>query len=207
LASIQLGQGPSLGSHHPGRVAVCPCRLAGIAWLRPEVHLVIPIAMLSWAAVGCSRPETVEVDLSATPARFVIDHAGWPRPFWWPRVTEFAIGSEEDDLLWQVQATSAEGELAHKLAFVYGEVPPAFMQVSPPPGKAPKPLIGGRAYYVGAIGPKAVYRAVFALPISPAEVSHRERTTSPAPDQESPSTMPATSHPSRIAPIPKPDNP
>jgi hypothetical protein len=168
---------------------------------RHYVRAACTFLLLSWAATGCGRAETVEVDLSSTPVRFVIDHSGWPRPFWWPRVTEFAIGSEEDDLLWQLQATDASGKLAHKLAFVYGEVPPGFTQVFPAVGKAAKSLIAGRSYYVGATGPNAVYRAVFALPIGPEEASRRS-TSRPARAADTPITEPVTSSPSHSLPAP-----
>ncbi|HVP11924.1 MAG TPA: hypothetical protein VMV94_12150 [Phycisphaerae bacterium] len=168
------------------------------------VRSVCLCLLLSLIVAGCGRPETVEVDLSSSPARFIVDHAGWPRPFWWPRVTEFAIGSEEDDLLWQLQATSDRGELAHKLAFVYGQVPPGFAQVFPAVGTAPKPLIPGRSYFVGAVGPKAVYRAVFALPVSPEEAPHRRPGRQSSSDPGEPSSQPASSRPSRISLTPPP---
>lgn len=134
------------------------------------------LALFGVAAAGCSSPEgTVDVDLSAAPPRFIVDHQGWPRPFWWPRVNEFAIGSEKDDLLWHLQSTDGFGELARSLAFVYGQVPPGWVQVFPAEGVRPKPFVAGRSYYVGAVGPEAVYRLVFALPLSPEEAAARRR--------------------------------
>jgi hypothetical protein len=130
----------------------------------PPARLLLPL--LGLAVAGCSGEGTIEVDLTEIPPRFIVDHHGWPRPFWWPRVTEFAIGSEKDDLLWHVQAVSSRGELTHRLAFVYGRVPPGFTQLYPENGVPPKPLKTGRSYYVGATGPKAAYRVVFALPES-----------------------------------------
>jgi hypothetical protein len=192
-----------------------PCRfqrsLGGLG--RPGSRGIVVVAavavyiLLTFAVTGCGRPEAIEVDLSSMPVRFVIDHSGWPRPFWWPRVTEFAMGSEEDDLLWQLEATDSRGELAHKLAFVYGEVPPGFAQVFPAVGRCPRPLTPGRSYYVGAAGPKAVYRSVFALPISSDEAARLRSANPPVPEADVPQPGPVTTGPSRIAPIPKPGTP
>ena len=124
---------------------------------------------------GCVRPEPVEVDLSARPVRFVINHTGWPRPFWWPRVTEFAVATgcdDEGELLWHLKSSSAAGELAHYLAFIYGRVPPGFHQVAPESGRVAKPLERGRTYFVAAEGKGALYRMVFSLPVESNELVH-----------------------------------
>lgn len=136
----------------------------------------LPILVLLAAFSGCGRPETIEVDLTTLPVRFIVDHQGWPRPFWWPRVTEFAVASEEDGLLWQVESSKGEGELADRLAFIYGQPPPGYRQVHPVEGTAPKSLISGRSYFVAATGPKDVYRVVFALPQRAEESRFRHRT-------------------------------
>ena len=115
------------------------------------------------------------------------------------------MGSEEDDLLWQLRATDDRGQLAHKLAFVYGEIPPGFEQVFPAVGRSPRPLTAGRSYYVGAAGPKAVYRSVFALPISSDEAAGLMWANPPVQKTEEPQPGPVTTAPSRIAPIPGPD--
>jgi len=146
---------------------------------RRRALVCLVLACLTFS--GCSNQEgTIDVDLSVSPPRFIIEHQGWPRPFWWPRVTEFAIGSNEDDLLWQLQAADDFGELACGLAFVYGQVPAGWQQVFPAEGARPKPLAAGRSYYVGAGGPKSVYRVVFALPLSMEEAAERRRS-SPVP--------------------------
>jgi hypothetical protein len=106
--------------------------------------------------------------LSSTPVRFIIDHAGWPRPFGWPRVTEFAVASDQTaggELVWYLKSVSEKGELAHRLAFIYGRVPPDFYQVFPKEGRAARPLEPGRVYYIGAGGDEVVYRMAFSLPV------------------------------------------
>lgn len=168
---------------------------------RVSRHVPACCALVCLAASGCSDPEgTVDVDLSVMPPRFILDHQGWPRPFWWPRVTEFAIGSKEDDLLWQLQAADDFGQLARNLAFVYGQVPSDWSQTFPAEGAKPKPLVPGRSYYVGAGGPEYVYRVVFALPLSPGELAGRRGSpaapVAPKPSEsqdaaEVPSTLPA----------------
>ena len=114
---------------------------------------------------GCIEPEPVQIDLTSRPIRFIIDHEGWPRPFWWPRVTEFAIASEEDGPVWELHSEAPKGVLARNLGIVYGEVPPGFYQTFPDQNKHPVQLGMGRTYYVAAGGPKALYRLAFALPI------------------------------------------
>ncbi len=113
---------------------------------------------------GCNRPGAIDVDLTSHPVRFLIDHRGWPRPFMYPRVTEFAVASEEDGAVWQLAAESAEGVPAKELAIVYGERPRGFVQTVPTSGRPPR-LMEGRTYYVAAGGPRSVYRIVFALPL------------------------------------------
>ncbi len=138
--------------------------------MRPHFLCVVFCVIFCVMTVGCNKPGGVEVDLtSPAQPRFIVDHHGWPRPFWWPRVTEFIIASEEDDCIWQLAATNAGGELANRLAFVFGDVPPGFIQVHPTDNARPKPLISKRSYYVAATGSQAVYRAVFALPVSSIE--------------------------------------
>lgn len=113
---------------------------------------------------GCNRPGAIDVDLTSHPVRFLIDHQGWPRPFVCPRVTEFAVASDEDGAVWQLAAESAEGIPARELAIVYGELPRGFVQIVPASGQPPR-LMEGRTYYVAAGGPRSVYRIVFALPL------------------------------------------
>ncbi len=143
-----LGAGPS-GSVHvtkkPGCAFVCLC--------------------LTLGGAGCGDPTAIAVDLSADKPRFVIHHVTWGWPFRWPRVQEFAIASNEDGALWDIKSIDEAGVPARELGIVYGEVPPGFAQVSPEQDARPKPLVGGRMYFVGATGPESVYRTVFALPI------------------------------------------
>lgn len=103
--------------------------------------------------------------------RFIVDHEGWPRPFVCPRVSEFVIASDEDGTVWELESEDSKGIAARELAFVLGEAPPGFRQVSPENNARPKPLTPGRTYYVAAGKPKGVYyRMVFALPLSTLEM-------------------------------------
>lgn len=131
---------------------------------------------------GCNDPGTIDLDFTGQPVRFFIHHRGWPRPFHWPRVTEFAIASEEDGAIWQLRSEDSEGQPARELAIIYGRLPPGFVQEFPAGSTAPVPLQRGRTYYVAAGGPRAVYRMVFALPITALEHEHpRPTTTTSAP--------------------------
>ena len=98
---------------------------------------------------------------------------GGPRPFWFPRVTEFAVASEEDGVLWQLESIGSEGEPADSLAFIYGSPPQGFRQLDPVQGTAPKSLVSNRSYFVAATGPNAVYRVAFALPRSTEDIRLR----------------------------------
>lgn len=127
----------------------------------------------SLVGVGCSRSGPIEVDVSSRPICFIIDHKGWPRPFWWPRVTEFVIASDETEageLIWHLKSIGATGELARELAFTYGRAPPGFYQVFPAGEQAPEPLERGRVYYVAAGGKDTVYRMVFSLPLDTRDI-------------------------------------
>lgn len=126
--------------------------------------LCLLIGALPFFVAGCAREGTIEVDASSRPVRFTIHHRGWPQPFVWPQVTEFAIAATGDELFWQVQSESGSGPPAKRLEIVYGRVPPGFVQVYPKDGTAAKPLSPGRTYYVAAGGRDAVYKAAFALP-------------------------------------------
>ncbi len=145
---------------------------------------LLPILLFLLLYSGCNQPGTIEVDTTTRPVRFIVDHQGWPRPFWRPRVTEFAVASEEDGLLWQLESVRSEGEPADQLAFIYGKPPPGFRQLHPHEAAAPKRFVGGRSYFVAATGPNEVYRVVFALP-QRAESLHarpREQGDSGEPD-------------------------
>ncbi|MEK6644888.1 MAG: hypothetical protein AABZ08_13375 [Planctomycetota bacterium] len=147
----------------------------------PCVRLVtcITIFVLTIFTLGCAQPQAVIIDYSTVPMRFVIDHQGWPRPFKTPRVTEFAIANDQDELVWQLAATDG-GADARGFAIVYGEPPRGFEQVFPEKSERPKPLVRGRTYFMAAGGKSAVYRMVFALPQDPLEV-HLPRFPTSAP--------------------------
>ncbi len=144
--------------------------------------MIVSILLPCLAVTGCGRPGPIEVDLTATPVRFIINHHGWPRPFWWPRVTEFAVASSESEageLLWQLESTSVQGELAHRLAFVYGRVPPGFTQVYPGEAQPPEQPETGRVYYVAAGGQDSLYRMAFSLPLTLREAEVQSRGPRP----------------------------
>lgn len=125
------------------------------------VYLTLFLLLIS----GCQRDGVIEVDVTAQPPRFIVHHRGWPAPFHWPRVTEFAMASEEDGAVWELRSSSPDGEPARQLAFIYGEVPPGFVQLAPDKAARVHPLVVGRTYFVAAGGPSHVYRIVFALPV------------------------------------------
>ncbi len=83
-------------------------------------------------------------------------------------MTEFAVASDQTEageLVWYLKSMSEKGELAHRLAFIYGRVPPNFYQVFPKEGRSAKPLEPGRVYYIAAGGDEVVYRMAFSLPV------------------------------------------
>lgn len=131
-------------------------------------------------AAGCSVEGRIDVDASALPSRFHIHQKGWPAPFYIPRITEFAIASEEDGPIWQLEAESGKGVMARNLAIEYGILPTGFVQVYPEGDQKPTALRTGRTYFVAAGGPKAIYRMVFALPVE------SWRPISPTPAQKEP---------------------
>lgn len=114
---------------------------------------------------GCAVEGPIEVDSTTEPVRFIINHRGWPRPFWSPSITEFAIASEEDGPIWQLESADGAGVTARQLAIVYGQIPSGFVQAFPEQAKDPAKLKPGRNYFVAAGGPKAIFKVVFAVPI------------------------------------------
>ena len=126
--------------------------------------------------VGCERPQSVLVDYSTPPMKFVINHQGWPRPFRCPRVTEFAIASDQDEEIWHVVSNDGDGAEARDLSIVYGDVPGGFRQVFPEKGEGPPPLRPGRIYYIAAAGSTTVYRMVFSLPLDSLEAQRQVQT-------------------------------
>lgn len=114
---------------------------------------------------GCAVEGPIEVDSTTEPVRFIINHRGWPRPFWSPDITEFAIASEEEGPIWQLEAATGQGVKARQLAILFGRVPSGFVQTFPAQAEKPRRLKPGRNYFVAAGGPKAVFKVVFAVPI------------------------------------------
>ena len=136
-----------------------------------ERPFLVGAILVAATVSGCQKPQAVDVDLSTKPARFLINHHGWPRPFWVPRVTEFAIATEQESI-WQLESTSERGTSARELAIVYGEVPDGFRQVFPEDNDKPKELQQHLTYFVAAGGKKALYRIVFSLPVEPLELHY-----------------------------------
>lgn len=115
----------------------------------------------TWA--GCHRPGEIVVDLTGRPPRFTL--AGDRGGRWMgPRVTEFAIASARDELMWQLASVDDSGVAAEEFAVVYGQIPPGFRQVFPAENKAPRSLAPRTNYYAACGDSRQVYRIVFALP-------------------------------------------
>lgn len=108
----------------------------------------------------------IQIDMTTMPVRFLINHKGWPRPLWTPRVTEFAIASEDDGPIWQLEAADELGRPARDLAIIYGQVPAGFVQTFPEDGLRPRMLATRRTYFVAAGGADSLYKMVFAMPVS-----------------------------------------
>ena len=143
-------------------------------------------AVLASALTCCTRPQHITLDFSAAPVRLLINHEGWPRPFYCPRVTQFALASNEDGGSWELESDDPHGVPARQLAIIYGEPPPGFHQITPKDSARPAALELGRTYYVAAAGPKSIYRMVFALPLDTLEAIRggrfpRTPSTHPAP--------------------------
>ena len=143
------------------------------------------------ATAACNQPQKISVDLSGPEPRFIIDHQGWPRPFWTPGVREFAVGtSEPSEPLWELRATTLRGRPADELAIVYGDVPIGFEQVYPPGGASPRPMVVGMNYLVAAAAGHHLYRLVVGVPPAERGVADRdaptgERLTTSAPTRKS----------------------
>ena len=138
---------------------------------------------------ACNQPQEIGVDMSGPQPRFIIDHQGWPRPFWTPGVREFAVGTTEpDEPLWHLRATVSRGRPADELAIVYGTIPVGFEQVHPLDGAPPRPMVAGINYLVAAAAGDHLYRLV--VGVSPAERGVADRDA-PAGD------LPTTSAPTR----------
>ena len=139
---------------------------------------------------GCSDPQTITLDFSSNPLRLIIDHRGWPRPFMCPRVTQFALASNEDGAVWELESDDARGVPARQLALIYGQVPPGFHQITPSGSVKAPVLLSGRTYFVAAGGPRSIYRIVFALPVDALEAI-RGGPVAPVPASQ-PSSQPNT---------------
>lgn len=125
--------------------------------------------LLTTVSSGCSKPQTITLDFSSAPVRLLINHQGWPRPFSCPRVTQFAMASNEDGAVWELESDDPGGVAARQLAMIYGEIPPGFHQITPVGSARAPALISGRTYFAAAAGPRSVYRIVFALPLDTLE--------------------------------------
>src|ERR1043166_4030710 len=143
-------------------------------------------ATLICSLAGCGDPQKITLDFSSKPVRLVINHEGWPRPFYCPRVNQFAIASHEDGAVWELEAGDPGGVRARQLAIIYGEPPAGFHQITPKDNGHPAALAIGRTYYVAAAGPRSVYRMVFSLPQYTIEAIRG------GPIPREPSTRPAT---------------
>ena len=127
--------------------------------------LLAALCLQLCASAGCRLPpQTIEMDISAQPVRFLIHHHGWPAPLMWPRVAEFAIATQEE-VIWQIKATSDRGVPAQNLEIDFGRTPDDFAQVLPEQNKSPAKLTPGRTYFVAAGGSQCLYRIVFSLPV------------------------------------------
>ena len=103
------------------------------------------------------------MDISVQPVRFLIHHQGWPAPLMWPGVADFAIATQ-DEVIWQIKATSERGVPAQHLAIDFGKTPDDFAQVLPEQNQSPARLKPGKTYFVAAGGSQCTYRIVFSLP-------------------------------------------
>jgi len=130
------------------------------------------LAALAAACAGCGPYEgVIQIDQTAEPIRFIVHHDDWPRPFWYKRITEFAIASDQDGRIWELKSASPRGVGANQLALLYGRTPEAFTQSYPAGNERPGRLVRGRTYYVAAGGPRALYKMAFALPVTGWEVT------------------------------------
>ena len=140
---------------------------------------LLGVAISALLVCGCARPQHCEIDFSTYPPRFVIEHHGWPRPFWTPRVREFAIASDANEDIWQLEAKDPRGEPAKGLTVTYGIVPDGFVQKEPAVTARPPILVEGRKYYVAAGGNRYLYPMVFSLPVDWRQWIHNRSTTQP----------------------------
>jgi hypothetical protein len=141
--------------------------------MRIRASVLVPAALCFAlvSPIGCGARDDevvqydIDIDLTVDHARFVFHYPTWGWPIRWPTVSSLAIASDEDGLLWRLEATDPEGVPARELTIVYGETPDGFSQVDPSGNVRPRPLTRGRVYFVGATGRGSVFRAVFALPV------------------------------------------
>lgn len=161
------------------------------AFRRDSAILALALVL---ATPGCHQEGSIEIDLKANPVVFIVNHRGWPRPFWHPRVTEFAIGSEEDGPIWQLESSDEFGQPANNLEITYGQIPKGFVQLFPEGGLRPRRLLTHRTYFAAAGGPRSLYKMVFAMPLT------RWTPTSPTTEPDfgatsQPATAPAEEEP------------
>jgi len=139
--------------------------------IRASVLISAAFCFALVSPIGCGGRDDaavqydIDVDLTSDHPRFVFHHPTWGWPFRWPKVSSLAVASDEDGLLWKLEATDPDGVPAQELAIVYGETPDGFFQADPSGNVRPRALTRGRVYFVGATGRGSVFRAVFALPV------------------------------------------
>lgn len=149
------------------QAVLIPCADSIIGRICARSRWVLSAYLLCMCSLGCGGGEHIGVDLSADVPRFIIHRPSLGWPVRWPLVNAFVIASEEDGAVWELRSTDPSGLPARRLAIIYGQVPSGFYQVLPSENVAPAALRKGRLYFVGATGPKAGFRTVFALPIGP----------------------------------------
>lgn len=144
--------------------AICTTSRTRLYILRSSFYCFVLFLAL---ASGCSTEQKIEVDLSASTPRFVLDGWTWGWPFRWPRVHALAIGADEESM-WEIESVDPQGVPARQFAIIYGELPQGFIQTHPKNEAKPKRLTQNRNYFVGAAGPNdEIFRTVFALPVEP----------------------------------------
>jgi len=116
-------------------------------------------------AVGCHQSNQIDITLEGERPILTLRAARWDADFQPTLVSGLAIATE-GEAIWEIETSDPTGVPAADLVIPYGELPRGFVQITPP-DRGPRPLRRGETYYIGATGPDdAVWRAVFALPVS-----------------------------------------
>jgi len=115
--------------------------------------------------VGCQQPNQIDITFEDEQPILTLRATRWDAGLQPTLVTGLAIASERE-ALWEIESSDPSGVPAADLVIPYGELPRGFVQLTPS-DRRPRPLRRGVTYYIGATGPEnAVWRAVFALPVS-----------------------------------------